>query len=261
MTLDDEVGGDKEQVSHNPHRLQMRKKLLSHQTKSCHRQFSPNLLSPTLGTIHDSTFPILTPPKSHPNSQMQTLPNQMLVTFRALHGRTLCFGKRTVATCRTTTIESWAYLGMWSRALRPTPHSPLPKILTNHSPPNQYPMPPKPRLRQNNHCYQDKLTLRAQRRFSLNLKGTRKLKLISVGCKICVEHKIVPCIVFLSNTFEFNCRFHLYQGLPGRIGEVIKGKYPGAWLTWGDVPSELRNFWFNEFKVLFNIHLHKHIIC
>jgi len=150
---------------------------------------------------------------------------------------------------------------MRSRALRPTLHSTTPKTLTNHNLPNQYPTPPKPRLRQCNPCHQDKRRCRAKWRFSLNLNGTRKFKLNSVGCKICVEHKSVSGIGFLSNTFDFNCRFHPYQGVLGRIGEIIKGKYLGAWPTWGDVASELRNFWFNEFKVRFNIHLHKKIIC
>ena len=38
-------------------------------------------------------------------------------------------------------------------------------------------------------------------------------------------------------------------GVPAQIGEIIKGKYPGAWPAWGDVPIEQRDFWFNEFKV------------
>jgi len=45
-----------------------------------------------------------------------------------------------------------------------------------------------------------------------------------------------------------------HQGVPARIEDIIKGRFPGAWPTWGDVLSELRDFWFNEFKVRFNKH-------
>ena len=57
-----------------------------------------------------------------------------------------------------------------------------------------------------------------------------------------------------SNPFNLNyCMFQPYQGVPARIGEIIKGKYPATWPTWGDVPSELYDFWFNEFKMRFYI--------
>ena len=47
----------------------------------------------------------------------------------------------------------------------------------------------------------------------------------------------------------FRFRFKPYQGVTKRIGEIMKGKFPGAWPTWGEVPIQQRDLWFAEFKV------------
>jgi len=33
------------------------------------------------------------------------------------------------------------------------------------------------------------------------------------------------------------------------IAEYLGSKYPGAWASWGEVPTSQRDLWFNEFKV------------
>ncbi|KAJ8423509.1 hypothetical protein Cgig2_023093 [Carnegiea gigantea] len=32
------------------------------------------------------------------------------------------------------------------------------------------------------------------------------------------------------------------------IAECFESKYPGAWASWGEVPTSQRDLWFNEFK-------------
>ena len=60
---------------------------------------------------------------------------------------------------------------------------------------------------------------------------------------------LIPCCSML-NVFMFvRFRFKPYQGITKRIGEIMKGKYPGAWPTWGEVPKSQRDLWFAEFKV------------
>ncbi|KAJ8427236.1 hypothetical protein Cgig2_016928 [Carnegiea gigantea] len=44
--------------------------------------------------------------------------------------------------------------------------------------------------------------------------------------------------------------FKPYQGVLKCIAEIIKGKYPGGWLTWGEVPVQQRDLWFVEFKAV-----------
>ncbi|KAJ8444332.1 hypothetical protein Cgig2_019890 [Carnegiea gigantea] len=42
--------------------------------------------------------------------------------------------------------------------------------------------------------------------------------------------------------------FKPYKGVTNRIGEIMKGKFPGAWPNWGEVPIQQRDLWFAEFK-------------
>jgi len=53
-----------------------------------------------------------------------------------------------------------------------------------------------------------------------------------------VYYVIVSNVLHVFKSFGFQP----HHGVPAQIAEIINGKYPRACPTWGDVPSELRDF-------------------